>query len=124
MMQVAKLDDVPGTGGLGVSPRPADAHCGIEEVGNIAMADRAIVRVEDGNTNRRGKVTAAGVDDGILHAHMAGLLRSLRRDARVADFDSAGTEVVHPAIANLDVAAAAAEPHRIGRGLGEFALVE
>ena len=122
-MNVIVLDECLARCGVSIAPVPSGADAGVIKVADLAMRDRAVLRVrEDHAASARMKPSTvlhdAVIDDDVMiHALFIG-------PGRFADIHAAAAEVVQAAMPHRGIRAAVFEPDAVQAGVRDLAVLE
>ena len=123
MMDVIVLDERLARSGVAIAPVPSGADAGVVKVADIAMRDRAVLRVrEDHAASARMQPTAV-LDDAVIDDDVM-IYTFFIRPGRFTDIDAAAAEVVEVAMLHGGVCAAVFEPDAMQTRMRDLAVLE
>ena len=86
-----------------VTPSPTNAYGAVVKVANIAVPNRTVACVKEGNADASRKKASATAENTVLDAHMVRVFFVVFRRSRIANVDAACTQVAEEAVRNTCV---------------------
>ena len=123
MMDVIVLHQCLARGGVAIAPVPSGADAAVVKVADVAMRDRAMLRVREDHAASAGMQSPAVLDDAVIdddvmiHALFIG-------PPCFADIHTAAAEIMQAAMLHGGVRAAVFEPDAMQSGVRDLAVVE